>query len=184
MIVYRVITSRDILSGKTGEIIPSLRMADNRAQELANETGKEVTVTSYNSVTKAFEFIKAYYPDPYVIKAKKDEEANAKKRKLHEQREAHYKRMREDMAAHAQRMRQEHARAYAEFNASSSKPVKTKLSVAMSNLELKEGFDQATLKSNYRKMVMKHHPDKGGTVTNFQYVQKSYEYLLEFKGWK
>jgi hypothetical protein len=194
MIVYRVVTSSDILAGKTGEAIPSLRMASNRAQELANETGKEVTLTSFNTMTKAFEFIRAFYPSAAHVRATRDKadaerkrkDMEARLKKMREENEDALRRIRLEQEAFMRRFRQEQERTRAQFysEATANSPRKTKLSVAMSNLDLKEGFDQPTLKSHYRKMVMKHHPDRGGTVTNFQYIQKSYEYILEVKGWK
>jgi hypothetical protein len=182
MIVFRVMTSADILAGKTGEFLGSLRMADNRAQDLANETNREVTVTSYNTITKGFDFIKAYYPDPSIAAAKRREEELAKRKK---QNEEMLRRMQEGLRAQEE-LRKQYEQARAKFEQrKTNTPGKTKLTVAMANLQLVEGFDHAALKSGYRKMAMKYHPDRpGGDAKNFDYIQKSYEYLLSIKGWK
>jgi hypothetical protein len=182
MIVFRVMTSADVLAGKTGEFLGSLRMADNRAQELANESGREVTVTSYNTVTRGFDFIKAYYPDPAIAAAKRRDEDRARQKKRSEE---IFKRMQEGIRAE-QEARKYYEQARTRFEQrKTNTTVKTKLTVAMSNLGLSDDFDQPMLKSQYRKMAMKYHPDRpGGSAKNFDYIQKSYEYLLSLKGWK
>jgi DnaJ-class molecular chaperone len=46
-------------------------------------------------------------------------------------------------------------------------------------LGLEKGADDATIKKAYRKLVMKHHPDKGGDPETFKKIQHAYDILSE-----
>ncbi|KAI9725537.1 MAG: hypothetical protein M1828_003025 [Chrysothrix sp. TS-e1954] len=53
---------------------------------------------------------------------------------------------------------------------------------AFSRLELTATTDLPTIRSAYRILVLKHHPDKSGTIgstSRFQEIQEAYEYLCE-----
>ena len=44
-------------------------------------------------------------------------------------------------------------------------------------LNLSQGATQTQIKSAYKRMAMKHHPDRGGSATEFQKVRTAYEVL-------
>lgn len=46
-------------------------------------------------------------------------------------------------------------------------------------LGLKSGASARKLKSAYRKLARKHHPDKGGSAEEFKIVKGAYDYLVE-----
>lgn len=57
--------------------------------------------------------------------------------------------------------------------------VDNNLKNAMKLMNLQEGFTQKDVRSAYRKLSKIHHPDVGGTETNFKRLQKAYNYLME-----
>ena len=50
---------------------------------------------------------------------------------------------------------------------------------AMEILEIKEPFDNQQLKQQYKKMVMLHHPDRGGDKTRLQEINHAFEILKQ-----
>ena len=45
-------------------------------------------------------------------------------------------------------------------------------------LELERGADASAIKKSYLRLVVKHHPDKGGTAENFRRVFEAYKRLI------
>ena len=192
MVVYRVISEKDILLGKTGSIVLTQMLALSLAREKADDECTPYTVFRYDKSSKGLEFVTQIQPRRSATQKRILDEAQRRQKehteymaKLRREHDAFVERMRADALRQQEYYRQQSGRAYqSSSQRPNAAPVKTKMTVAMSNLNLSGEFDQATLKSNYRKQAMKHHPDKGGDVKNFQYVQRSYEYILEVKGWK
>ena len=50
---------------------------------------------------------------------------------------------------------------------------------ALKFLDLKPGATKVEIKSVYRRMALKYHPDKGGTNKEFQDIKLSYDYLVK-----
>lgn len=50
--------------------------------------------------------------------------------------------------------------------------------MSLSDLELPPTATEADVKLRYRQLAMKAHPDRGGTVAQFQALQKAYEEAL------
>jgi len=48
-------------------------------------------------------------------------------------------------------------------------------------LELPPNFEQADIKSNYYRLALLHHPDKGGNNTQFKAICEAYQFLSENK---
>ena len=46
-------------------------------------------------------------------------------------------------------------------------------------LDLKPGVSPKKVKSAYRKMAMRTHPDKGGLQKDFEMVKQAYDYLVK-----
>lgn len=47
--------------------------------------------------------------------------------------------------------------------------------------ELKPGFTDDQLKTAYRRLAHKHHPDKGGSAENFKNIKEAHDFLLKHR---
>ena len=66
-----------------------------------------------------------------------------------------------------ERMKEKHRRMVEEH-------LRRALSSPMKILGLKHGFTKKDLKINYKKLVLKHHPDKGGDAEMFKKINEAY----------
>lgn len=53
---------------------------------------------------------------------------------------------------------------------------------AMATLDLTEPFDAATIRSQYRRLAMRHHPDRGGDAERLQAINRAFRTLLPRTG--
>ena len=49
---------------------------------------------------------------------------------------------------------------------------------AMATLELTEPFDAASVRTQYRRLAMRHHPDRGGDAERLQAINRAFRILL------
>ena len=54
-----------------------------------------------------------------------------------------------------------------------------KIEFILKLFELREGYDETSLKKSYLKLALVHHPDKGGDEANFQKITQAYQFLLK-----
>lgn len=54
-----------------------------------------------------------------------------------------------------------------------------KIEFILKLFELREGYDETSLKKSYLKLALIHHPDKGGDEANFQKITQAYQFLLK-----
>jgi curved DNA-binding protein CbpA len=48
----------------------------------------------------------------------------------------------------------------------------------MATLELTEPFDAASVRTQYRRLAMRHHPDRGGDAERLQAINRAFRILL------